>query len=140
MGFLRCCLRAPMEASGSRPRRRVSDLPVKMWSEWMSASNSPRKVDKLMRLSRNSSQKCGQNGWQPQILLVKWTKKRDSCEKPRVFSVKVAQTMDFQAWGGQRQPGGAKWRRLGADVRVKMWSEWMSASNMPQIPLVKWIN
>ena len=29
-------------------------------------------------------------------------------EKPRVFSFKVAQTMDFLACGGQRQPGGAK--------------------------------
>ena len=37
--------------------------------------------------------------------------------------------MDFLAWGGQRQPGEAKWRRLGADLPVKMIGEWMSPSN-----------
>ena len=85
-----------------------------------------------MQREQISSQKCGQNGCQPQIPLVKWTKKRNFCETPRVFSAKVAQTMDFLAWGRHRQPGGAKWRRLGADLPVKMWSEWMRPSNSPR--------
>ena len=57
------------------------------------------------------------------------TKKRNFCEKPRVFSAKVAQIMDFLACGGQRRPGGAKWCRLGADLPVKMLVKSMLPSN-----------
>ena len=72
-----------------------------MRSEWMAASNFPRKVDK----------KCY------------------SGENPRVFSSKVAQIMLCLACGGQRQPGRAKWCCLGADLPVKMRVKSISPSN-----------
>ena len=132
MGFLRFWIQGGTECSGSRARTPGADLPVKMRSEWMSASNSPRKMEKIMQPWRKSSEKCGQNACQPQIPLVKWTKSRNFCEKPGVFSAKVGQIMDFLAWGRHRQPGGAKWRRLGADLPVKMRVKSMSPSNSPR--------